>query len=247
MIMTLPLFSTRTVPTGAKVALVGYMAYLSMGIANYEAYLPMMNENGAFDLNYLLLMVGEAFIGIIMGFYVSIIFAAFSSAGQFFSFQMGFSASEVYDALSQVENPLMGQFFNFLAMIVFLQNHWFQTLFCDGLTASFRSMNAFAIINNSDFFAKFMMTSLSMLFKDAMIIALPIMGSLFLINVTMGIFTKAAPQMNLLSEGFPILMLVSFFLITVLLPHFGQFFNESIYAGFKEIQRMMTKISGGGL
>ena len=250
--MSLPLLSSRTVPRMAKIALALYMAYfifpvLSLSEGTYADYRIYISPQGSFNLEYVFLLVGEGMIGIILGFYIQIIFAAFSTAGQFFAFQMGLSASEVYDSLSQVENPLMGQFFNFLAMIVFLQNHWFQTLFCDGLTASFRSMNAFAIINNSDFFAKFMMTSLSMLFKDAMIIALPIMGSLFLINVTMGIFTKAAPQMNLLSEGFPILMLVSFFLITVLLPHFGQFFNESIYAGFKEIQRMMTKISGGGL
>ena len=63
----------------------------------------------------------------------------------------------------------------------------------------------------------------------------------------MGIFTKAAPQMNLLSEGFPILMLVSFFLIAVLIPHFAQFFEETIYQGFRTLQSIMTRFSGGGI
>lgn len=250
--VTLPLLSSRTVPRMAKIALALYMAYFifptvsqaGFPFADYRSY---VTPEGSFNLEYIFLLVGEGMIGIILGFYIQIIFAAFSTAGQFFAFQMGLSASEVYDSLSQVENPLMGQFFNFLAMIVFLQNHWFQTMFCDGLATSFKTMNAFSIVSNTDFFAEFMMKSLSMLFKDALIIALPIMGSLFLINVTMGIFTKAAPQMNLLSEGFPILMLVSYFLIAVLVPHFCEFFQMSIYEGFREIQSIMTKISGGGI
>ncbi|MDO4506446.1 MAG: flagellar biosynthetic protein FliR [Spirochaetales bacterium] len=250
--MTLPLLSSKTVPRMAKIALALYMAYfifptVSQADATYGDYRSYVSPNGFFNLEYIFLLIGEGMIGIILGFYIQIIFAAFSTAGQFFAFQMGLSASEVYDSLSQVENPLMGQFFNFLAMIIFLQNHWFQTMFCDGLATSFKTLNAFSIVNNTDFFAKFMMSSLSVLFKDALIIALPIMGSLFLINVTMGIFTKAAPQMNLLSEGFPILMLVSYFLIAVLVPHFCEFFQKSIFDGFKEIQAVMTKISGGGI
>ena len=247
MLLVLPMFSMRSASRVAKVALAGYMAFFIFGTCDLSYYLPYIEQDGSFSMEYFLILIGEVLIGIILGFYIQIIFAAFSTAGQFFAFQMGLSASEVYDSLSQVENPLMGQFFNFLAMIIFLQNHWFQTMFCDGLATSFKTLNAFSIINNTDFFAKFMMSSLSMLFKDALIIALPIMGSLFLINVTMGIFTKAAPQMNLLSEGFPILMLVSYFLIAVLVPHFCEFFQESIYGGFREIQSIMTKISGGGI
>lgn len=248
--MSLPLLSSRTVPRMAKIALALYMAYfifpsLSGFNGKYADYSSYVSPDGNFNIEYIFLLIGEGMIGIILGFYIQVIFAAFSTAGQFFAFQMGLSASEVYDSLSQVENPLMGQFLNFLAMIVFLQNHWFQTLFCDGLASSFKTLNAFTIVHNSDFFAKFMMKSLSLLFKDALIIALPIMGSLFLINVTMGIFTKAAPQMNLLSEGFPILMLVSFFLIAVLIPHFAQFFEETIYQGFRTLQSIMTRFSGG--
>lgn len=250
--MTLPLLSSKTVPRMAKIALAFYMAYFIFPtvsqsdsvFVNYRSYVSL---DGSFNLEYAFLLIGEGMIGIILGFFIQIIFAAFSTAGQFFAFQMGLSASEVYDSLSQVENPLMGQFFNFLAMIVFLQNHWFQRLFCEGLVSSFNALNAFSIVNNTDYLAKFMMSSLSLLFKDALIIALPIMGSLFLINVTMGIFTKAAPQMNLLSEGFPILMLVSYFLITVLVPHFCEFFQKSIFEGFGEILLLIKNLSGGAI
>ncbi|MBP5283157.1 MAG: flagellar biosynthetic protein FliR, partial [Treponema sp.] len=141
MILTLPLFSMRTVPRMAKVALAGYMAFLIVPNINFTLYEPYIGSDGAFSMMYVLLLAGEVLIGILIGFYVNIIFSAFSTAGQFFAFQMGFSASEVYDALSQVENPLMGQFFNLVAMLIFIQNQWTQRLFGSALTGSFETLN----------------------------------------------------------------------------------------------------------
>ena len=185
-------------------------------------------------------------IGIILGFFVQIIFASFSTAGQFFAFQMGLSASEVYDSLSQVENPLMGQFFNFMAMLVFLQNNWLQMLLLKGMSESFKVISAISIVDNSRFLAEFMMKSLTLLFKDALIIALPVMASLFLINVTVGILSKAAPQMNLLSEGFTVLMLTAYFLIFVLVPQFIEFFEGCFKGGIFEIEKLFIGLKGGG-
>ena len=71
-------------------------------------------------LDYGLLVLGEVGIGLLIGFLLNLIFSAFQLAGQFFSLQMGFSASEVFDPLSQVEIPLMGEFLNLIAMLVFL-------------------------------------------------------------------------------------------------------------------------------
>ena len=102
LIFTLPLFSMRTVSNVAKIALGGYMAYFLMGYANYSSYGSVIYGDGVFSLYYIFLLIGEILIGIILGFFVSIIFAAFSTAGQFFAFQMGFSAAGSYDSLSQV-------------------------------------------------------------------------------------------------------------------------------------------------
>lgn len=138
LLFTLPLFSMRSVSRIAKVALIGYMAFFMMGYAQYGEYSAFLQDDGTYSLYYILLLAGEAMIGVIMGFFVSLIFAAFSTAGQFFAFQMGFSAASAYDALSQVENPLMGQFLNFAAMLVFMQTQWFQRLFWEDLQKALR-------------------------------------------------------------------------------------------------------------
>ena len=85
------------------------------------------------------------------------------------------------------------------------------------------------------------------LFADALIIALPIMGTLLLITICTGLLSKAAPQMNLLSEGFPVMILTAFLLIMLLIPTMTDFFVRSFAGGFKAIEDLFTSISGGGL
>jgi len=252
LIMTMPFFSAKTFSRIVKVALAGYLAYLIFPHINFSDYSSFIyfdkRGNTEFTLEYILLLIGEGLIGIIIGFFVSIIFAAFSSAGQFFSFQMGFSASEVYDALNQVENPLMGQYFNLVAMLIFLQNRWAQQIFTKVLVSSFDILNAISLVQQRERIIKFLLSGLTHLFFDAFIIALPIMGTLLLVSVTMGILSKAAPQMNLLSEGFPIMILLSFFILLTLMPQLCDFFTHSFISGFDEIGRLMNDIlkSRGG-
>ena len=245
LIMTLPMFSMRSASRVAKIAIAGYISFFIYGSLDASVYEPYIGNEGVASMLYVLLLAGEALIGIIMGFFISIIFAAFSAAGQFLAFQMGLSAASSYDALSQVENPLMGQFFNLVAMLVFMQTHWFQKLFLGGLVTSFSSLNALSIATSNEKIARFMMSGLTSLFSDALVIALPVMGTLFLITVCTGLLTKAAPQMNLLSEGFPVMILVAFTIIAVAMPSIIDFFVRSFNKGFSDLENLFTSISGG--
>ena len=247
LLMVLPMFSMRATPRVAKIALAGYMAFFIFGTVDFSIYAPYITEDGTFSLLYILILIGEALIGIIIGFYITIIFAAFSAAGQFLAFQMGLSAASSYDSLSQVENPLMGQFFNLVAMLVFMQTQWFQRLFFKGLVTSFSSLNAISIVNNGNQIVTFMIKGLSSLFADALVIALPVMGTLCLITVCTGLLTKAAPQMNLLSEGFPIMILVAFTIVAFVMPNIIDFFVRSFNKGFADIEQLFTAISRGGI
>ena len=242
MIITLPLFSMRSVPRVAKLALSFYMAFMMFSGVDFSVYESVVTENQAFSVQYLLLVLGEGLIGVIMGFFIQIIFAAFSTAGQLFAFQMGFSAASAYDALSQVENPLMGQYLNFIAMLVFLQNRWFQKIFISGLMGSFKALSAYSIAAGTEPVARFMLKGLTNLFADALIIALPVMGTLLLVSIATGLLSKAAPQMNLLSEGFPVMILLAFFLILNMLPAMSDFFTRSFNQGLKDLTDLFTTL-----
>jgi len=276
MIETAPLLSSEAIPQVAKLALAGFTAFAVMptaavfaveataagaaGVAGTGAVM-VPGEGGIafltdlryepFSFRFLLLLIGEGIIGVIIGFFLTIIFAAFSTAGQFFSLQMGFGASETFDPLAQVENPLMGQYLNLVSMLIFLVVGGFQKLFLGGFWRSVQSLSITSLIAGREPVISLLKAGLPRLFLDAIIISLPILGTLFLVSLTTGLISKAAPQINILSEGFPISITVAFLLIFTSLPFMTEAFARVIDSGFASLQSLYTQIGqqieGGGL
>jgi len=238
LIETAPLLSSEANPQAARVALAGFAAYAAFPSAQ------AINSYGLelASFSFLLLLIGEAIIGIIMGFFILMIFSVFSTAGQFFSLPMGFSAAETLDPLSQTENPLMGQYLNLIAMLVFLTINGFRELFLGGFWRSVQSLNIVSLIEGREAVAGMLMSGLSRLFLDAMVISLPIMGTLFLCSLSTGLISKAAPQVNILTEGFPIAITVAFMLILATMPFMVEAFSRVIDAGFASIESLYIQI-----
>jgi flagellar biosynthetic protein FliR len=244
MIETAPLLSSEAIPQMAKIALAGFAAYAIFPGAPAASL--VIEASG---LSFVFLLIGEGIIGIITGFYLTIIFSAFSTAGQFFSLQMGFGASETFDPLSQIENPLMGQYLNLVAMLVFLSLGGFQELFLGGFRRSIESISVLSLVRGREAAVLMLLSGLSRLFMDAIVISLPILGTLFLTSLATGLISKAAPQINILSEGFPISITVAFLLIVATMPFMVEAFSRVIETGFMSIEALYTRIGvpiGGG-
>jgi flagellar biosynthesis protein FliR len=75
----------------------------------------------------------------------------------------------------------------------------------------------------------------SALFSSALWLALPMMALLLFVNLTMGVITRIAPQMNIFAVGFPITLTLGMIGITATLPVMEQpFFRllEQVFAVF---------------
>jgi flagellar biosynthetic protein FliR len=167
--------------------------------------------------------------------------ATFATAGQFFSLQMGFGASETFDPLSQVENPLLGQYLYLVSMLVFISIGGFHKLL-SGFWRSIQSINIIALTEGREPVVSMLASGLSRLFLDAMLISLPILGTLFLTSLSNGLISKAAPQINILTLGFPISILVAFILIYASLPFMTEIFARVIDSGFSTIESLYAQI-----
>jgi flagellar biosynthetic protein FliR len=164
---------------------------------------------------------------------------------------MGFGASDTFDPLAQIENPLMGQYLNIVSMLIFLTIGGFRELFLGGFWHSVQSLNVAALVAGREPVVGLLTSGLSRLFLDALVIALPILGTLFLTSLATGLISKAAPQINILSEGFPISILTAFLLIFASLPFMTEAFARIIDSGFASLQSLYAQIGqqieGGGL
>lgn len=230
MLQFAPLLSSGSIPRLAKVALSLLAAALVFPMVQQSGY--PLPDNG---LAYAFLVIGEGMVGIIMGFMLAIVYAAFQTAGQMFSLQMGFGASQVFDPLAQIEIPLLGQFLNIVAMFVFVFTAGFQKIFLTGVYYSFQSVRAADLVLLREDILLSMIDSLSALFENALIISFPILGTLFLVQVVMGLLAKAAPQMNLLMLGFPLSIGVAYIILLVTVPFLMQAFDRLIGVGFERL------------
>jgi flagellar biosynthetic protein FliR len=237
LVETAPLLSSESIPQMAKIGLAFCVSFLVF---------PWVMEAGypipEFGLEYLLLAAGEALIGIVLGFFLMLIYSAFQLAGQFYSLQMGFGASEVFDPLAQIEIPVMGQFLNLIAMLIFLTVGGFQKIFFTGVYRSFQAARAVDLVIHRDNILQMVLSCMARLFEQSLVISFPILGILFLISVTTGLFGKAAPQMNLLTMGFPISIGTAFIILFLSLDILVEVFSAVIDYSFGELLRFLSAI-----
>lgn len=225
-----PLLSGEGVPQVAKLGLAGFAAAIIFPSVKAAGY-PIPDDGFA----YAFLVIGEAMIGLIIGFFLSIVYSAFTTAGQLFSLQMGFSASETFDPLSEVELPVMGQFLNLIAMFVFVSTSGFQKLFLIGVQGSFKAMKAIDLVTRRNDIIQYLVNATGALFQQALILSMPVLGTLFIVTVAMGLMSKAAPQMNFMSEGFAITLTVTYVILLTSLPFMMEAFSHLIEASFDDL------------
>lgn len=235
-----PLLSSSSIPGIARAGLALFIT---------AAVYPRVAELGypipARDAHYILVLVGEAMVGLLIGLYMLLVFAAFQVAGEFFSIQMGLGASEVFDPLAQVEIPLMGQFLYLISMLVFLQVDGFQQFLIAGVLRSFETIRAVDLVGGREVLLRVFLGSLGRLFESALTISFPILGTLLLVSVSLGLLAKAAPQMNLLMMGFSISLGVAFIVLLLIVPFLMSAFAGILNASFTGLSGLVESIRMG--
>ncbi len=239
MLTIAPLISSSALPDMARAALALFTTVAVYPMVNDAGYL--LPDNG---LAFAALLAGEIMIGIITGFFLQLIFAAFLMAGQFFSLQIGFGASVVFDPLAQEEIPIVGQLLNYFAMFVFISSSGFYKLFLTGVFRSFQSLNAHTFLSQKEHIYQMALGGVGRLFEQSLVISMPIVGSLFLISIAMGLLAKAAPQMNLLMMGFPVAIIVAFIIILLSVPFLLNLFSTLIDESFYQISNWYSLYRG---
>ena len=81
------------------------------------------------------------------------------------------------------------------------------------------------------------------MFSAGLLMALPVMAALLLVNLGMGVVTRAAPQLNIFAVGFPLTMLIGFALIWASLPNVMENFELLLEAGFTQVKGLL-RIAG---
>ncbi len=234
LLMVTPVFSSSAIPLMARGGLTLFTAVALYPLVRTLGY--VIPESG---LSYGALFIAEALTGLLTGLFLQLIFTVFQLAGQMFSIQMGFGASAVFDPQAQVEIPLVGQLFNLFGIFVFVVSGSIQKVFIRGLYRSFQAFKGDYILTNPSFLVSSLGSAFSQLFEQSLILAIPMMGTLLMVSVTMGLLAKAAPQMNLMMVGFPIQISVGFLIIMMAAPFLMEKMVLVMEKGFSQIEELL--------
>lgn len=232
-----PVIGSRLVPSVAKIALsafLAFMAYHLITINNLNLYI------GTFAL--VILIFKEMIIGMSIGFVSRLVFDGIQFGGQYIGYMMGFAVVNVLDPQSEAHMPIISQFENIIAILIFLAiggHLWFFSAFCDSfsiLPVGYKLQSLGWISYIAHLFGS--------IFVIAIKVNAPIFLVLFLIQLVMAVIARVVPQMNIFMVGFPVQIALGFFLLFISLKAMGFLFTDTFYNMKIHIYTLMRLISG---
>jgi flagellar biosynthetic protein FliR len=214
MLMTMPVFGTTLVPGRVRL-------YFALAITLVIApVLPAMPTVEALDLSALLLVGEQIIIGAAMGLSLQLFFHIFVVAGQIIAVQMGMGFASMVDPTNGVSSAVIGQFFTMLITLLFLAMNG-HLVVLDILVESFNTMPVGGGLLVNNFWE--LATGLGVVMSSGLRLVLPAITALLVINIAFGVMTRAAPQLNIFSIGFPLTLVLG---MVILWMSMGDILNQ---------------------
>lgn len=210
---TAPILSERSVPRRLRIGLA-----LAIALAASPS-LPAPPEGSLSTGAAIGILVQQLAVGAAIGFAVRLAMAAITLAGDLIGLQMGLSFAGFVDPANGGQSPLIGSFLSILATLMFLAMDGHLSLI-SSVIESFRSVPIGADLVSVVRWEKLAGLG-AQLFTWGLQIALPVIGTMLLVNLGLGAMTRSAPQLNLFSIGFPITLLSGLGMLMLLLPAIG--------------------------
>lgn len=233
----LPIFSGQNIPMAARVSLSVYMAFLL--ITSQFISITYNNSVPA----YVLLIIKEFLVGFILAFVVYMIFSIINFAGQLIDYQIGFSMVSVFDPVSQIQVPITGNLIYLIICALMIQTGGLNTI-VNSIFQSYILLPAGQanLLGNSGLLENLVKMLISYITLGVKI-STPIIGSIIILDIALGLLVKAVPQMNIFAVGMPIKLIVGLFILVAVASNFFAIFEMVFYESMKAISNVLRSIS----
>lgn len=194
LIATAPPFGSSYAPIPVKI---GLSVLLALALVPMVAWPPTM---GAAGLG--LVLAREALIGLALGMSVRLLLAGAELAGHLIGFQVGFAYASVADPQTGARNSVIASLYGMLTMIVFLGVNGHHALL-RGLVRSYALVPP-GVGQVHESMAVLVSGMLGFIFMLGVQLAAPVVTSLLVVELAMGLMSRAAPALNLMTLSFPV-------------------------------------------
>jgi flagellar biosynthetic protein FliR len=168
------------------------------------------------EVALVLVVAREAIIGLSLALGIRVLLSAAELAGYLAGFQIGFTYATVADPQSGVGSNILSSIYGLLALVVFFAADGHHA-FLRALTMSYEALP----IGGGEVqasLAHHVARMLGIVFGLGVQIAAPVLAVLVVVELALGLLSRAAPSFNVMAEGFPIRIAVGLLTLAVTLP-----------------------------
>jgi len=223
-----PIFGRKQIPSLFKIGLSFIIALIITPLINFDQ---IEKYNDIFSYCGIVLL--EFITGLIIGFIAYIIFSSLYIAGQLIDMQIGFGMVSILDPNSNIQLPVMANFYSMIALTIFL--------IADGhhmiISSLFYSYKVIPI--GQSIIDEAVLRNFVLIFSDVFAlgfkIAMPVIATILITDIGLGILSKSAPQMNVFVVGMPIKIFIGIVIVVISMPMFGVVVNQMINMMYNDI------------
>ena len=182
-------------------------------------------------------MVSELLVGLLLGIVANFLFEAALLAGQILGVQIGYSLATVFDPQTNADTPVLSEFHQMAALLIFLQlnvHHWL-------LRALVRS---FAYLPPDGAHATLAMAggllqAAGGIFLTGVQIAAPSLVATLIADMALGFLGKASPQLPVLFIGLAVKNLVGLSVLIAAIAYWPRVFSQQFVLAIRTAEHLL--------
>lgn len=237
-VVAAPLFSARFIPLQVRIIMAVFLTFAVMG------FVPMPEPEALAQLSAVPWMIRELAIGLAAGLVLQIFFSCAVMAGELVASTAGLGFAAQMDPATGTQTPVVGQIFSLFLLATFVAE--------DGHLAvlrivydSYRLIPPGAPMEYGGLLDAGAEATRHM-YYFAVQLAMPVVAVLLIVNFTIGIITRSAPQMNLFSFGFPLTLSITLIQLYLTAPSLGPAISAKLASALNALSVMTEAAAYGG-
>ena len=236
-VISSPLFGMRGVPTPIRVVI---SFILSLAVVSFTG---LPSEDLLSSLNFIFIVLVEIAVGLTAGLIVTIWFSSVALAGEKMATSAGLGYAAQIDPQAGGQTPVVSVILNLFLIVLFVS--------LDGHLLMLRVFfESFSILPIGSMPPPMVLIGAGIkaagsMFVAASLIMLPVVGIILMINVSAGIMTRSAPQLNLFSFVFPVTILGAFIILYFSTGTMALAFSDLIFSSIEALEDLILGISDG--
>ena len=229
--IAVPVFSAKTTPVKIRVMISFLITLVIM------PFIPDLPSFALMSYEGVMVTIQQMAIGLATAFILQMVFAVMLIAGQMIAYSMGLGFASMVDPVSGVQVPVVAQILIISASLFFISVNG-HLLLIELLVESFRTLPIDVIgLSKADLWGIIIWSG--QMFAGGVLLALPIMATILFINISFGVASRAAPQLQIFGIGFPITIMVGMVLIWITIPNMIEGFSFILSDGFQFVKQVL--------